>query len=187
MNSLDENVDFIDQNDVPFLSTAVKYGLIGGGLATVWTLLSSVMGISQASSTGAIIGTVIGIGIYVGIVYAAIKQHRDEALGGYITMGRAFILGLVACIITGIISGIVGYIYYNHIDPAAMDEAVEASIAMMESFGLPEEQMEEAAKGARDNFGFVGMLLNGTIASAIFGAIISGIMGAIMKKEAPMV
>lgn len=187
MNSLDENVDFIDQADVPFLSTAVKYGLIGGGIATVWTLLTSLLGINPGSGTGAILGLVVGIGIYGGIVYAGIKQHRDDELGGYITMGRAFLLGLVTCVITGIISGIVGFIYYNYIDPAAMELAIEASIEMMESFGLPEDQMEEAAKGARDGFGFGKLMLNSVIMSGIFGAIISAIMGAIMKKEAPMV
>ena len=62
MNSLDENVDFIDQTEVPFLSTAVKYGLIGGGIATVWTLLTSILGINPGTGTGAILGLVVGIG-----------------------------------------------------------------------------------------------------------------------------
>lgn len=187
MNSLDENVDIIDQTEVPFLNTAIKYGLIGGGIATVWTLLTSILGINPGSGTGAILGLVVGIGIYAGIVYAGIKQHRDEELGGYVTMGRAFMVGLVSCVITGIISGLVGFIYYNYIDPAAMEQAIEASAEMMESFGLPEDQMEEAIQATRDGFGFGKLMLNSVIMSGILGAIISGIMGAIMKKEAPLV
>lgn len=187
MASLDENMDIIDQTEVPFLSTAIRYGLIGGGIVTVWTLLSGILGLNEASTTSFILGTVVSIAIYAGIASSAIKHHRNEELGGYITLGRAFQTGLVATIITGIIGGLVAFAYYNFIDPAAIDQIVESSVEMMEGFGLPEEQLEEAAKSTRDGFGFGKLLLNSTIGAAIFGGIISLITGSIMKKEAPMV
>lgn len=186
MAILDENTDFIDQNDVSFMSTAVRYGLIGGGLITVFTLLSGVLGANE-STTGGMIGFAVSIGIYIWIVYATIKQHRDEELGGYITMGRAFIAGIVPVLITAVIGGLIGFIYYNYIDPSAIDTIVEASAEMMESFGLPEDQMEDAVQATRDGFGFVKMMLNSVIGGGVIGAIISGITGAVMKKEQPMV
>lgn len=186
MAILDENTDFIDQNDVPFMSTALRYGLIGGGLITVLTLLSGALGLNESTS-GGIIATVISLGIYIWIVYASIKQHRDEELGGYITMGRAFLTGLVPVLIAGVIGGLVGFIYYNYIDPAAIDTIVEASAEMMEGFGLNEEQMEEALQATREGFGFGKLMLNSVLGGGIMGAIISGITGAIMKKEPPMV
>lgn len=183
MANLDENTDFIDQADVPFISTAIKYGLIGGGVLFAWTLLAGVLDLMGNTT----VGFVVGLIIYIGLVYAVIKHHRDEDLGGYITMGRAFIVGLVTCILMGIIGGISNYVYLTYIDPGAVEKILAASAEMMEGFGLNEEQMEEAMKGAREGMGFTSQLLNSTIMSAIFGAIISGITGAIMKKEAPMV
>lgn len=187
MNSLDENLDIIDQTDVPFLKTAIKFGFLGGGITTVWTLLSGMLSISPTSTTGMVVGTIIGIGVYIWVTYAGIKQHRDEELGGYITMGRAFLTGLVACIIVGLISGLANFIYFNFIDPAAIEQMVEASMEMLEGFGMSEEQLEEAAKGTREGFSFFRQLIGGIIGGGIFGAIVSGITGAIMKKEAPMV
>jgi len=187
MNALDENLDIIDQTEVPFLKTAIKYGLIGGGIATVWTLLSGVLGIAPTSTTGMVGGTIIGLGVYIWVTYAAIKQHRDNELGGYITMGRAFLTGLVGCIMVGLISGLANFIYFNFIDPAAIEQMVEASVEMLEGFGMSEEQLEETAKGTREGFSFVRQLLGGIVGGGIFGAIVSGITGAIMKKEAPMV
>lgn len=186
MAILDEKTDFIDQNDVPFMSTAIKYGLIGGGLAAVLTLLSGALGLNESTS-GGIISSVLSIGIYIWVVYAAIKQHRDEELGGFITMGRAFITGLVPVIITAIIGGLVGYIYFTFIDPSAVEVIVEKSAEMMEGFGMNEEQLEEAMKATREGFGFGKLMLNSLIGGAVLGAIISGITAAIMKKEAPMI
>ena len=129
----------------------------------------------------------MALGIYAGVVYTAIKKHRDDDLGGHITLGRAFLLGLVACIITGLIGGIAAFVYYNFIDPAAVDQIVETTAEMMEGFGLPEEQLEEAIQGARDGFGFGKLMFNSGIGAAIMGSIVSIITAAIMKKEAPMV
>ncbi len=183
MANFDENTDIIEQADVPFISTAIKYGLIGGGLLTAWTLLAGIFGLIASTS----LNMVAGLVIYIGIVYAAIKHHRDGQLGGYISMGRAFVVGLVTCLIMGIIGGIANYVYMNFIDPGAVDEIIAATTEMMEGFGLNEEQMEEALKGVEDGFTFGKLMLNNIISSGVFGAIISGITGAIMKKEAPMV
>ncbi|MEM1121688.1 MAG: DUF4199 domain-containing protein, partial [Bacteroidota bacterium] len=90
MAILDENTDIIDQSEVSFMPTALRYGLIGGGIITVLTLLSGVLGLNT-STAGGIASFVLSLGIYIWIVYAAIKHHRDEELGGFITMGRAFI------------------------------------------------------------------------------------------------
>ncbi len=186
MAILDENTDFIDQNDVPFMSTAIKYGLIGGGFAAVLTLLSGVLGL-YGSTSGGIMTSVISFGLFIWIVYAGIKQHRDEELGGFITMGRAFLVGLVSVVIASLISGIVQFLYFNFIDPSAVEVIIEQTAEMMEGFGLNEEQMEEAMAGVKDGFGFGKLMLNSILGGGVMGAIISGITGAVMKKEAPMI
>ncbi len=187
MANFDENTDIIEQADTPFIGLALKYGLIGGLIVTAWTLLSGVLGLNEASTTSAIVGTLVGLGIYAGVVYTAIKKHRDEDLGGHISLGRAFLLGLISCIVTGLIGGLAAFVYYNFIDPAAIDQIVESTAEMMEGFGLPEEQLEEAIQGARDGFGFGKLMMNSGIGAAIMGGIVSIITAAIMKKEVPMV
>ena len=187
MTTLDDNREFIDPTDVPIWNTAIRYGLIGGGIMIAYTLISNLLGMNSMSMVNGAIGIVVSILIYVFVVRSAIKKHRDEELGGFIKLGRAFALGLVACLVTGLITGLFTYLYFNFIDPGSADVMVESMGEMMEGMGLDEDQVALAMEGVKDGFGFGKSMMNGVMGGGIMGAIVSVITGAIMKKEPPMV
>ena len=187
MSSTDEMATHADPNSVPFLNTALKYGLIGGALMTVWTLLAAVVGLSEPTTMNGIIGLVVMIVIFSWTAYTAISTQKNDVQGGFISMGRGFMTGFVALIITGLIAGLAGYIYYNLIDPGAIDGILEATAEMMEGFGLNEEQIEEAINSTRDGFTLFGMVRGGLIYGVVLGGIISAIIAAVQKRKPGMV
>ncbi|HMQ62375.1 MAG TPA: DUF4199 domain-containing protein, partial [Flavilitoribacter sp.] len=109
---------------------------------------------------------------------------RDKDLGGYINFGKAFLTGFVALLISGVIGIIFSYIYMNFIEPDYAQNVMRESMEMMEDFGvqMDDAQMEEAMQRG-GNPGSIMSMLFGFLGSAFFSAIISLIVGAVMKKD----
>ena len=181
MATLDDDFGYIDPSTVPPYPTAIRYGLIGGLISVVYGLIANLTGLTNPTGgmMTLLLASVVGIVIGVGIIVFAIKHHRDNELGGYISFGRAFILGLIVSLISGLISVAFNYIYMNFIDPNFMSEMMEGMEEMLSNFGVPEEQMEQALIDAEKGFGPTRMLMNTTIG----GVVLALIIGAIMKKN----
>jgi len=166
-------------SEVSIFPTAIRNGLIGGLIFIVWFLVKNMSGLATNSMAG-----IIDILIYGFIIYSAIKGIRDLQ-GDHISFGKAVGVGVVACAILGLISGLFTYVYYNFIDPSSVDEIVAYSMQMVEGF-LDEDQLEEAAQASKDSLTSIGSLaFNGLGWGAFMGLIGSLIGGAIMKKDPP--
>lgn len=164
----------------PMMPVALRYGLIGGLAAIVLTLVAILAG----QMTNPVVSG-LGMLIYPIIAYLAIKTLRT-AQGEHISFGKALGVGVIACALVGLLSGIFQYVYFNFIDPSAMEEVINASVEMMESFGAGEDAIEQAVEGMKDGYTPVQTILGGLGGGAFFGLIVSLIAGAIMKKEAPI-
>lgn len=174
------------ESDVPFLPTAIKWGLISAAISVIYYLVAQLMGFAVPTSMGEIaLQFVVGIVITVAIAYFAIKSHRDE-LGGFISFKRAFLVSFVALIISILISNGFSYIYVNFIDPDSLEAALEGTEKMLSNMGLDEDQIEQAMIDTRASMKPTTMVRNGVIGGLFFAAIFGAIMGAIMKAERPM-
>ncbi|MGK0364900.1 MAG: hypothetical protein ACI85O_001960 [Saprospiraceae bacterium] len=193
MDTIENNMgSLIDDSQVPFVQTALRYGLIGGAASVITGLIMHITGISDGSSLGmlasTIISGVIGLGIFIGFQIAAVRKHRDEELGGYISFGRAFLVCLIVAFTISVISIIWNYVYMNFIDPDFMSRVIDNTIEFMEKMELSDDIIEQAiedVKAGVDN-SVMGQLksLGG---STIFSSIIGLIVAASTKKEAPLV
>jgi hypothetical protein len=189
MTTLDDERLIVDPASVSFWPTAIRYGLIGGLIYCIYTLIGSMSGLTTgdfgmvASSLSSLLVFVVSIGLIV----FAVKKHRDKELGGYISIGRVIVIGLVVSLISWGISTLFTYVYINFIDPSFLDNIMANMEEMMTSFGLPEEQLEEAINQTRKGFEPARMIKNLLIMTGVFGLIISGIVGLIMKKDPPRV
>ncbi len=130
------------------------------------------------------IAITFGLLIYFGI------SIRNET-GGYMSFKTAFITIFLIVFFSTIIS--IGYslVLHNLIDPDLKNRLSEAMIEqttqMMERFGVPEDQMDEALEKVKqqDNFSTLAMLKSGGIVSIVIGLLFGLIVGAIIKKKVP--
>jgi len=168
--------------------TAIRYGAIGGVISVIYALIGILTGLSNPAG-GMMKMMVVGlvsIIITIGIIVYAIKMHRDNDLGGYVSLGRAFLVGLIASVIAALIGIIFNYVYMNFIDPTYIDTVVEGMEEMMSGFDLPEEVMEQSIEDARASLAPGKMFTTGLLSAAAVSAVISIICAAIMKKEPPV-
>ncbi len=188
MNSLDENVDFIDQVDVPVRPLAMRYGGIAALAFIAITLLLDTIGlVNYSTGEGLYYPSILAALATIAILYFAIKQHRDEELGGYITFGRCVKLAALIGLFSGVLIGIFAFAYHNFIRPDIIPAMMEFQTAQWEEAGMTEEQIEQA-RGMTEMFTtpiaqFISSILNGVF----WNVLLSLIVGAIMKKTQPMV
>jgi hypothetical protein len=75
--------------------TAIRHGLITGGLLILFTLLIYALGMMQNKALG-----FVSILLFIGGMYIGTKNYRAHVLGGFMTYGKAFttafFIGLVA-------------------------------------------------------------------------------------------
>lgn len=185
MPTLDnDQFNIIDEKSVSFTNTAVRYGLIGGAALIVYSLLSFLVFL-PAGGTLLMLSGFLSFAIYVALVAMAIKHHRDEELGGFITLGRCVGLGTLATMIAVALNTIFSYIYMNYIDPTVLDQIMDASMAMLESY-MDEDQLEEIKEQSKAQQGsLMGGLIQPIFFSVFTGLIISAITGLIMRKNPP--
>ena len=145
MNSLDENLDFIDQADVPARPLAMRYGGIAALVFIAITLLLDTTGlINYSTGEGQYYPAILATIATLVILYYAIKQHRDEELGGYVTFGRCVKLAALIGLFSGILIGIFGYIYHGFIRPDIVPAMMEFQQEQLAEQGMTEEQIEQA-------------------------------------------
>ncbi|MEO9871118.1 DUF4199 domain-containing protein [Ekhidna sp.] len=166
---------------------AIKSGLIVGVISIVLNLLIYIVNPAFLVSMWMILFFLIFIALvsYFGI------QHRKE-IGGFMAFGKAWVYSMQLLVVAGIIGTVFNILLYNVIDPELptmlADQSVENAEAMMQNFGMPEDQMEEALEKSRndtlDRFTVTGSIV-GFLWGLIVYAILALITGAIIKKKEP--
>ncbi|GAB2981149.1 hypothetical protein GCM10027049_16220 [Mucilaginibacter puniceus] len=155
-------------------------------VATKWALISAITGIiityafeflnvDQNSSA-----KYLAYIPFIAFLILAQKEFRDE-LGGYITFGEAYSTGFRYALFTGLITALFTYVYLKWLSPEMMDKVVEAARTSLEEKDTPSDQAEKALEMTKQwgpLFGAFGV----AIGYAIFGAIVSLVGAAILKK-----
>ena len=183
MTSSDNPSTYPDPASVSFWPTAIRYGLIGGLIFIVYGILVNLTGFGWPSSGlfQMLLSLLIVIVLYVGLLFFAIRQHRDEDLGGYISLGRSVLVGIVVAVIAGVLSSVFNYLYTTVVDPDLLPRMIAELEEFMEDMGAPEEQIEKQIAGMTPT----KQLMQNIIYAPIMGGIVSLIIGAIVKKAPP--
>lgn len=178
-----DNIDELNVKNASPFPTALRFGLIGGLISIALGLGAYLAGMQGTIPT--ILNVVSTIATIAVIVYA-IRSHRDNDLGGYISYGRCIGLGVLTSIVMGIIGAIWTMILFNVIDPGITDMMMQPQIEAMEERGMSDDEIETAME-------MVGMFMNpgamagmALVGSAVIGLIVSLIAGAFMKRERGM-
>jgi hypothetical protein len=184
MTLLDNPPPAVDEAYVSLFPTALRYGLIGSAVFVIYTLVSHLLGLTLPSSMS-IMGLqfLLSLTLTILILYFAVRHHRDQELGGYISFGRAFLVGLVVLAISTVVNNLFSLLYMTVIDPGFVDAAMESTEEMMLNMGVDESMIEEQLDAARERMEPMSMLIQGILGGVVMSAVLSAIMAAIMKRN----
>ncbi len=117
----------------------------------------------------------------------AIKTHRDQDLGGYITFGRAFGVAFLTGLVMAVIGLVWSFLYLQLVDPSIQETIAEATRQSMRDQGMSESDIDQA-------WGITSMFISApaiAIMGFIFtllGTVITGlIVAAVMRRNPPEV
>lgn len=172
-------------------STALKTGLILGVVSIVVFILMYVADIKPVGIMMPIIIMLVSLAISITILVMYLKKYRLTT-GGFITFKDAFLFCFIAFTVSVIISQFFSYLFIMLIDPEYYKNIMEAQKTWMESYlagKMPEEKITEQLEKIDEQaakMGSLSQMLKNSLGSVVVGAIISLIVGAIMKKKPEM-
>jgi cytochrome bd-type quinol oxidase subunit 2 len=162
----------------------ITFGIIMGVVSALITTLVYAIDMELFTSFK-LMGFILLVSI---VLYCVLLSKTRKQLGGDFSFKQAFTTFFIAAVISTLISTTFNILLFNVIDPGAKETLKELSIKaaeeMMEKFGAPQEQMEEALAQVEntDNFS-VGNLIKGFFTSLIFSAILGLILALIFKSK----
>lgn len=187
MSTLDHPNQGVDPSTVSPWPTSSRYGLIGALILIVAGLgmyLGNMIDYTGQDSSANWISNIVNWGIMIAVTVLAVKKHRDEELGGYISFGRAFQSGFFVNLVITLVTALWTFIFFSFVAPDLLDIILEASRdQMIEQQGLSGEDLDNAMGFVSWMFTPTMMTLFATFGTLIFGAILSVIVGLVMKKE----
>ncbi len=133
-------------------STSIRYGLIGGIVASIIGVLSYMF---YRQLFGGFMSQMLVGFFYLGImvfipVWGTVSQKREQ---GNLTFQQGFISCTTILAITLLFSSVTGFLIPNIIDkdyPAELHKLVQQTTAeSMEKFGAPDEKIEETLDGIK--------------------------------------
>lgn len=178
-----DNIDELNVKNASPFPTALRYGLIGGLINITLGIVMYLSDMNPWVTTGLGLLTFV---INIALIVMAIRAHRDKELGGYITLGRCIGIGVIVTILTAVMSLLWTVILYQFIDPDMPERIAEMTIEMLEGFGVPDEQIDETRDRVLESSSLGTQIKNTLLWTPITGAIISLIVGLIMKKSRPV-
>ena len=167
---------------------AIKSGVILGVINIIIILLMYLIDPTLLASLWALVIVVVA---FIALVsYFGINNRYEK--GGFLSFGKSWIYSIQVMIIAGILGTIFRILLITVIDPELPEIIVEATVANQEAilnrFGVPEEQMEEGLEKAREAAEEQNTpqgMAKGFITVLFIYAVLSLITGAIIKKNEP--
>lgn len=161
---------------------AINQGLLLGLALIIFSLILYVAGTGPKSSLNYLTYLIIVSGMFL-----SMKQWRDKFNNGFITYGNAFKHGFYVILITGILTAIWTFVFYNYIAPGEVAKIIEATEENLYKSqpNMSEEQVEMALKWSKMFVSPKIMSLTGFFGNIILGVILGAILSFFIKKEKP--
>ncbi len=177
-------MDTYDQTDIqePIkrkspIPVGFQFGLLGGALGIAFAFTGYYSNLRENFWWG-----ILGICIFSLSIILAMKVHRDRDLGGYLTFGRAIIVGIITTFFMMLVWG-VGQVVLHILDPSIVEETIEAMALTWEGMGLSDAELEANLEIADQLFNppvYLGIM---ALFSPIVGLIFSIIIGVSMVRS----
>ncbi|MEL7342270.1 MAG: DUF4199 domain-containing protein, partial [Bacteroidota bacterium] len=121
------------------------------GLINVGMFFLSFLGgnMEQNMEHGELIGYTTMI-ISLSAIFFAVRQYRDQHLGGHIKFGKAFLIGLLITVVAGLVYTIGWEIYYQNGGSEFTDMYLEQLRAGMAEDGMTEAEIDAQLASQQD-------------------------------------
>lgn len=169
------------------LRTTFKYGAYAGIIMTLCFLTPYfIWGKDVDLSKGEIIGYTSMV-ICLTAVFFGIKNYRDRKLGGVISFGNAFGLGLEISGVAGVIFGIYNVILYKYLAPDLSQRLMDYYKNKIINSGQSQEVIANQLKEMQSQAGFYGnpLIMGLVMILTVFaiGIVISLISAFVLKSK----
>jgi hypothetical protein len=169
----------MEPKKITFFSNSFSFGILTAVALIIFSVLLMALDLNQSPVAW------FAYAIMVAFLAWGTVNYRNKAKGGYISYGKAYGSCMYILLFASIILSIFMFVYLGYIDTAIMEKAMLKAEEDMIAQGLPDEQIEIGMKYARmfstptmiSIFVFLGYM--------IFGAILSLIIAAFIKKDNP--
>jgi hypothetical protein len=164
------------------MSRELRYGLFAGIITVAWMASGYLLKWNQ-SDFGKYLPYVsffiLGITVYITVLH---KRDLDSA--GAITFKEAFIAGLSASFVIGVMAGLFLLFYSEYFHPAIVEEKIDEVKKYYEtqSTATP-QQVEQAIQGVKAMYSPFGQLTYGIGTTMLSGALVSLVCALIMRRE----
>ncbi len=175
-----ENYNEAPEIKASAFSTALYYGLIGGVILSIWSVIAYMTNLQESAGW---LNTIVSIVIFIAVIMMATKAHRDNKLGGVMSFGKGFSVGFLTVLIMAAIGAVFTIVYLQFIDPGVMQEAERQMEQQMAERDMSREEMEQALKVGRMFIQPGVMALMGFVFNLILGAVVSLISAAIYQRQ----
>lgn len=170
--------------------TILVFGLIAGAIVSLMLILSvGYMKKNGGIADGAEIWGYSSMLLASSMIFVAIKSYRDRYLGGVISFGKAFKVGLGISIVAAILYTLTWVILYKNFYPTFMEDYMAFTIKKMKESGKSATDIEKTVKemdGMKSIYGTWWGLIGMTIIEILpLELVISVICALILKRKTP--
>ena len=185
MSILDQqDSNYIEPQTVSPRPTGIRWGIILGLISVVLGAIFMITGMQDFSGQKSNwIPNLFTYGSMIAVFYYAFTQHRDQELGGFMSLGRAISLGFWIALINGLFAVVFTYVYFTFIQPDLMDTIKQTAIDQTENRGGNVEQAKEGIEMMSWMFKPGSFAIMAFMGSLFLGFILSLIIGLIVRKE----
>jgi Na+/H+-dicarboxylate symporter len=162
------------------MNSIVKYSLIMTGIAVIITLIGFAAGMETNPSWKYVQWLVLPIDFAV--LFFAVKDIRDNEMGGSISFGQALVACLKIGALAGVFSAIFMVLYMNLINPSFIDNIVTQAREEWEKAGMTDSQIESAETTTRNVTPYTVPIFS-VLGSVFFCTLLGLIVAAIHKRE----
>lgn len=157
---------------------SVGYGVIIALAIIVLSLILFLLNLNENRGLQSISYVIILAGIIL-----SQYNYRNKHMGGFVTYGQAFTLGMLTSLVLSVIMGVFTFIFFKYIDPGAMEEVMTQTEQQMMDRGMTDMEIEQGMAMAQ-KFASVGMYtFFAVVGNFIIGVIISLVTSIFVKRE----
>ena len=179
----------MDSYTINYNEEVLKAGLIVSGVSILLTMIVYIVDLElMVSGWFGFFAFALSMGL---VIYTGISYRN--AIGGYISYKNSLIFTFLVLLISYVVGSIFNLLLYNVIDPSlpeVMKElTIENTVPMLESFGTPQEAIDEAIIGIEKGID-EGATISGVLKNSPIGIIVILIFALIasifVKKNEPV-